>query len=287
MIGLYPLLFILCISLGVMFVFQSLFFVRNRNKKLTQALEGGNKGSNIFFKIKRYISSLFSINNDDIQEKFIAAGFYEARFAPYYFPLKYSFTVLFLLIVWYFGSDIETLNKIIFSMLILIGFIIVPDAYLDIKKRILSTKLSRQLPYLIDLLSVCVQTGLTIEASIFYLTKEMIDFDKDMAFMLKKVSDKSQISGIERSLNDLLLRVPTKEMRSFVFTLTQSIEYGTSIQTALDTLARDIRELQVLDLEEKVGKLSAKMSIPLILFIMFPIVILITAPGIMRMMGNV
>ena len=75
-------------------------------------------------------------------------------------------------------------------------------------------------------------------------------------------------------------------MRSFVFSLTQSIKYGTSIQYALETLAKDIREVQVLELEEKVGKLSAKMSIPLILFIMFPVVILITAPGIMRMMAN-
>ncbi|GAM73391.1 type II/IV secretion system protein tadC [Vibrio ishigakensis] len=40
-------------------------------------------------------------------------------------------------------------------------------------------------------------------------------------------------------------------------------------------------------MEEKIGKLAAKMSTPLILFIMFPIVILILAPGITRMMtGN-
>jgi tight adherence protein C len=43
----------------------------------------------------------------------------------------------------------------------------------------------------------------------------------------------------------------------------------------------------MLGVEEKIGKLAAKMSIPLILFIMMPIVILITAPGIMRVMANV
>ncbi|HDR1493492.1 TPA: type II secretion system F family protein, partial [Pasteurella multocida] len=49
----------------------------------------------------------------------------------------------------------------------------------------------------------------------------------------------------------------------------------------------DIREIQLLIIEEKLGTLSAKMSIPLILFIMFPIIILILAPGIMRVFPNV
>ena len=51
------------------------------------------------------------------------------------------------------------------------------------------------------------------------------------------------------------------------------------------TLASDIRELKILTIEEKVGALSAKMSVPLIIFILMPIVILITAPGIFRLMG--
>ena len=283
----YPILLIALLSLGFMFILQSLTITRQRTKSLSRALDGDNKSQNILTKIRLFLLSLISMSNEDVRDKFIAAGFYEAKFAPYYFPFKYISALLLLLLLWYFGSELLVLNKIMYSMFILIFFIIVPDAYLEFRKKALSAKISRQLPYLIDLLSVCVQTGLTIEASIFYLTKEMIDFDKDMAFMLKKVSDRSQISGINKALNDLMVRVPTNEMRNFVFSLTQSIKYGTSIQHALDTLAKDIREVQILELEEKVGKLSAKMSIPLILFIMFPIVILITAPGVMRMMGNV
>jgi tight adherence protein C len=42
----------------------------------------------------------------------------------------------------------------------------------------------------------------------------------------------------------------------------------------------------MLGLEERIGKLAAKMSVPLIVFIMIPIVILIAAPGVMRLMLN-
>ncbi|NOI26317.1 hypothetical protein F0243_24565 [Vibrio mediterranei] len=62
---------------------------------------------------------------------------------------------------------------------------------------------------------------------------------------------------------------------------------GSSIYDILIDLAEDIRATSNLELEEKIGKLSAKMSIPLILLIMMPIVILIIAPGLMRLMYGV
>lgn len=48
----------------------------------------------------------------------------------------------------------------------------------------------------------------------------------------------------------------------------------------------EMRELQLLKTEEMIGKISAKMSVPLILFFMFPIVIIIAAPGMMRFMAR-
>ncbi|MRE06973.1 type II secretion system F family protein, partial [Vibrio parahaemolyticus] len=45
------------------------------------------------------------------------------------------------------------------------------------------------------------------------------------------------------------------------------------------------KAINMLELEEKIGKMGAKMSIPMIAFIMIPIVVLIAAPGIMRMLG--
>jgi len=68
-----------------------------------------------------------------------------------------------------------------------------------------------------------------------------------------------------------------------VLTIIQNLQYGTSVAQTLSDLAEDMRKVQILTVEEKVGKLSAKMSVPLILFIMFPIVILILAPSIMQM----
>ena len=218
----------------------------------------------------------------------MAAGFYNTHFAVYYMPIKYI--SLFAgggIIYWLNEQQSWKITDLaVISALWLVAIIIVPDAVLASKAKNLRVKISTKLPYMIDLLAVCVQTGMTIEASMSYLGKEMMSFDKDLGHMLNKTNDRIKIVGIEQALAELHIRVPTNEMRSFVMTLNQSLQYGTSIYTVLTTLSSEIREVQMLGLEEKIGKLSAKMSVPLILFIMFPIVILIAAPGIMRMMNG-
>lgn len=135
-------------------------------------------------------------------------------------------------------------------------------------------------------MAVCVQTGMTIEAALVYLAREMYAFDKDLSYQLVRVNERARIVGLAQALDELYLRVYSNEMRSFVITINQSLQFGTSIYNVLITLSNDIREMQLLRIEEKIGKLSAKMSVPLILFIMIPIVILVAAPGVMRMLLN-
>lgn len=72
----------------------------------------------------------------------------------------------------------------------------------------------------------------------------------------------------------------------FCSCLLQSVHYGASLYEALSELAKDMREMQLLQVEEKIGKLSAKMSVPLVLFIMFHIVILIISPSLLRILQN-
>ncbi|PJC86107.1 biotin synthase [Vibrio sp. HA2012] len=238
--------------------------------------------------VTKYVTNLFAASHKDVAEKFIAAGFYNTRFAHLYLSGKYLLLLIGGALIAtagiYLGMTTVQLAVAVVGWAIVT--IIVPDAYLDMRTKSLQKKLSNQLPYLLDLMGVCVQTGMTIEAAMSYLSQEMAGFDRDLAYMLKRTNDRAHIVGLEQALEELYKRVPTTEIRSFVMTLNQSLQYGSSIYTVLTTLAVDIREVQMLNLEEKIGKLSAKMSVPLILFIMIPIVILITAPGVMRMMGG-
>ncbi|GAM61487.1 type II/IV secretion system protein tadC [Vibrio ishigakensis] len=221
----------------------------------------------------------------EIRDKFEDAGIYNREMLRYYNPIKFVSLFLLISLTLLFVDDSN--NKIIALLLSVISVIILPDSYLAIKKKKLIEKNSRQLPYMLDMMSVCIQTGMTLEASFRYLGDELKSFDKDLCYQIRKTSDAAEVKGMEAALADLTKRVPTPQVRSFALTLTQNIQYGTSVAPVLSDLAEDFRNEQILVMEEKIGKLAAKMSAPLILFIMFPIVILILAPGITRMMtGN-
>ena len=281
-------IWLMVIGLAV-FIYSGVIEIKRRQKLKSIGLshEKGDKRNEQFEELGKYVTNLVAASELDISDKFIAAGFYNTRFAHLLMPAKYLllFIGLGLIGLWGLQTAVPVSTLLIYGVVWLIVAIILPDAYLASRTRTVQKKISNQLPYMLDLMGVCVQTGMTIEAAMSYLSQEMAGFDRDLAYILKRTNDRAQIVGLENALEELYLKIPTTEIRSFVMTLNQSLQYGSSIYTVLTTLAVDIREVQMLGLEEKIGKLSAKMSVPLILFIMFPIVILIAAPGVMRMMG--
>ena len=240
-----------------------------------------NHKGNTLFKIKRFFTSVGREHQVELKNKLIDAGIYNAQLAKYYLPLKFSILFAVLLFIVFSGSEFE--NKILFGTLTLISILLIPDGVLALRKKHIVAKTSRQLPYMLDMMAVCIQTGMTIESSLSYLSNELDDFDKDLCYHIRKTSDGAKVQSLEKALFDLSERLPTHEIRSFTLTLIQNLQYGTSISNVLSDLAEDMRKMHVLGMEEKIGKLSAKMSVPLILLIMFPIVILILAPGMMQM----
>lgn len=279
-------LFIYC--LVVILVFSQ----KKLNKRSWGWLESYNKKTQKNAKpwwkiIITKIVSIFSSSDREMRQKFLAAGFYDTKYAVYFMPIKYTFLIITLCGTYWLGylNQWEMNSIMIIMTLWLVSILILPDSYLAMRSKNLKVRVSNKLPYLIDLLAVCVQTGMTIEAAMNYLSKEITSFDKDLGVILNKTNDRTKIIGLEQALEELYIRVPSNEMRSFVMTINQSLQYGTSIYHVLTTLSADIREVQILSIEESIGKLSAKMSIPLILFIMFPIIIIVAAPGVLRAFG--
>ncbi|CAH6977313.1 Type II/IV secretion system protein TadC, associated with Flp pilus assembly [Vibrio chagasii] len=232
-------------------------------------------------RMNRFFVRFGKEHRHELEQKLIEAGYYNTEWAKFYFPAKVL--VLGLVSGLVLLGDMTSTNKLLVVIVSLIAVIVVPDTLLQMRRKMLISKTSAQLPYLLDMMSVCVQTGMTIEASLVYLGKELAEFDSDLCYQIKRTSDSAKIHGVEKALNDLTERIPTPAVRSFVLTIIQNLQYGTSVAQTLSDLAEDMRKVQILTVEEKVGKLSAKMSVPLILFIMFPIVILILAPSIMQM----
>ncbi|NOI25314.1 type II secretion system F family protein [Vibrio mediterranei] len=274
-------LIVLFVSL-LFLIFESLR-AEQRRKKVEDYIGGQTLNSSS--RVNRFFVRFGKEHRHELEQKLIEAGYYNTEWARFYFPAKLA--VLAVLSVLVLVTDMTASNKLLAVVVSLVAVIVVPDMLLQMRRKMLIGKTSAQLPYLLDMMSVCVQTGMTIEAALIYLGKELAEFDSDLCYQVKRTSDSAKIHGLEKALNDLSDRIPTPAVRSFVLTIIQNLQYGTSVAQVLSDLAEDMRKVQILTVEEKVGKLSAKMSIPLILFIMFPIVILILAPGIMQMSINI
>ncbi|RZR03322.1 type II secretion system F family protein [Vibrio vulnificus] len=230
----------------------------------------------------------FSFNKDETKKKLVAGGIYSDFISQTYYLFK--IVPLFLTIG---GGLLAVSQEVIdFNEMILIGafaliiFVAGPDLYLSSRTNTITRHVSSRLPFLLDLMNVCVHTGMTIEATLEYLAKELQTVDKYLAFTVNVTVQRSKVIGIEKALEEFYEMVPSSEAQSFVMTLVQSLQFGSSVGQVLGTLATDIRQINMMELEEKIGKLGAKMSIPMIVFIMVPIIILIIAPGIMRMLTD-
>lgn len=290
---LYIFLQLCSVLLGVILIILVLFRLVKRKMFLTQfslKTDSNRMGGFVEFVSEKVAKPAVEGSNQEINDKFKRAGISnKSRWLSLYMPLKYGalFSGCFAIYIYSLQNTLDMPTLVALMATWLIVCIVLPDAILDSKGKARIARISSQLPYLLDLLAVCVQTGMTIESAMNYLSKEMSGFDKELAGLLKKTNDRSRLVGMQKALDELYEDIPSSEMRSFVMTLKQSLQYGSSIYGVLTTLAGDIRDVQMLSLEEKIGKLAAKMSVPLILFIMIPIVILIAAPGIIRMMSNV
>lgn len=235
------------------------------------------------------LTNMVVASDSDIQQRFHDAGIKNTLLAQWFMPLKYSALILGEMVIALVVQliELDRMQWIAVAAIWAMVAITLPDIWLNARKTNRQRRISRSLPYLIDLMAICVQTGMTIEAALKYLAREISGFNPELGKLLDNTNQRARIVGMERALEELYQQVPSSEMRSFMLTLTQSMQHGSSIYTMLTTLSGDIREVQMLELEEQIGKLAAKMSIPLIVFILIPLVFVIAAPGVMRMMSHV
>ncbi|PAF43368.1 type II secretion system F family protein [Helicobacter sp. 11S03491-1] len=263
------------------FILISSTIKNSKIKKLTHLLEETNQQNDIFIKTSQKDKAQEILEKSDTLLKNIRL--YDENII---LKILCAFGVF---IFFYFINLIFSLQisqaflGIIGIFSILISFLL--PSYLQkfiVESRI--QKISKNIPMFVDLLAICVQSGMNIEGAIKFLEGSISQINKGFAPFLNRIILKSEISGLQTAIDDLQKELPSTEISMMCTTLKQSLKYGSAIYETLMHLSMEIRELELLKTEEAIGKLSAKMSIPLILFFMFPVIIIIAAPGVMKVL---
>jgi tight adherence protein C len=153
--------------------------------------------------------------------------------------------------------------------------IIAPNAFLSRRRGRLAAEYRVVFPDVLDLLLVCVDAGLGLEAALDRITGEITkrsrNFGINLAVMGAEMrAGRSFVDALESMADRLII----PEARSLVALLRQSRELGSDIADALRVFSDEMRDKRLLRAEEQANKLAVKMTIPLALFI-FPVVLLV------------
>lgn len=220
-----------------------------------------------------------------VREDLIHAGFRQARAPAVYFGLRALFAFLlpvpFLLFLSIRGSinGFSLLGAFFFSML---GFFL-PTYFLRARISRRQARIDKALPDVMDLFIICMEAGLSLNASVHRVAKEIEGIHKDF-FEELQITATELRTGIpwDESFENLGRRTGVQSVRSMVSLMIQSEKMGTSLAQAFRTQSEFNRVQRALHSEEKAAKLAIKMIFPLVLLILPAMFIVTVGPAILH-----
>lgn len=155
-----------------------------------------------------------------------------------------------------------------------------PDIYLKNKITKRTDAIRKGLPDALDLLVICAEAGLTVDAAFGRVAKEL-------GKAYPELGDEMQLTAIElgflsdrrQAFENLAQRVNLDAIKGVTTTMVQTEKYGTPLASALRVLSAEFRNERMMRAEEKAARLPAIMTIPLILFILPSLFIVILGPA--------
>ena len=164
----------------------------------------------------------------------------------------------------------------------IIGYLL-PSYWLYARKKNRQTLIFHTLPDILDLMTVCVEAGLSMDAAMIRTT-ETPQFDKDPLAQEIRVVIMETRAGKPRveSLKDMAERTMVDDVRSFTTMLAQTERFGTSLSQALRSYADGLRTKRRQIAEEAAAKTTIKMIFPLILFIFPALLVVVLGPAIIQ-----
>ena len=221
-----------------------------------------------------------------IREQLVHAG-YDGQYAPsIYSIVRVGFLIGLPLLALIFGphdSFMKTLVVVgaaaVFGMLLPVGFLL----------RIISSrrdKIRRSLPDALDLLVVCVEAGISLDAAILRVAKDMVFVHPELSRELIIVNRKTN-AGITReaALRGLWDRTGVDELRTLVSSIVQSEKWGTSNSRVLRITSETLRRKRKFRAEKKAATAPIKMLVPMALLIFPALFVVILGPAVMKIVG--
>ncbi len=243
--------------------------------------------------VKYFAETRFGVNDvqrEKLRRELLKAGYFSPYAVNYYIGARIGSvllfpTVMYLLLALAPVRVLPIVEILLVSMTALIA-IVAPDAYISRRQRSLARRYRQVFPDMLDLLIICVDAGLALEAAFDRTRPEMAKQCPPLGSNLELMGAEMRAgrSTIE-ALGSFAGRLGLDEAGSFATMLRQSLELGSDIAESLRVFSEEMRDRRLLLAEEAANKLSVKIVLPLGIFI-FPVILLvIMLPVIIKLMS--
>jgi tight adherence protein C len=164
---------------------------------------------------------------------------------------------------------------------VLAGFLI-PDLYIKNVATKRSEILTHVLPEGLDLLTICVEAGLSIDAAFRRVSKEMQGSMPELAIEFEMTAvELTYLPDRQQALENMANRSDSPAVSALVNALRQTEKYGTPLAASMRILSQEFRQSRASKAEEKGARMPALMTVPLMVFIMPTLITVLLAPAIM------
>jgi tight adherence protein C len=178
----------------------------------------------------------------------------------------------------YFSSQ----GNLMLVVCAIIGYLL-PSYWVYYKKKNRQVRIFHTLPDVLDLITVCVEAGLSMDAALIRTT-ETPQFSEDPLAREIRTATMETRAGKPRieALKDMAERTMVDDVKSFVTMLSQTERFGTSLSQALRSYADSLRTRRRQIAEEAAAKTTIKMIFPLVLFILPALLVVILGPAMVQ-----
>ena len=168
---------------------------------------------------------------------------------------------------------------------VLAGFVM-PELYV---KNVASKRrdiLNYVLPEGLDLLTICVEAGLSIDAAFRRVSREMQGSMPELAAEFEMTAlELTYLPDRQQALENMSTRSDSAAIGALVNALRQTEKYGTPLASSLRILSQEFRQTRTSKAEEKGARMPALMTVPLMVFILPTLITVLLAPAIMSAFG--
>lgn len=163
-----------------------------------------------------------------------------------------------------------------------------PELWLRSRTDARQTAITDALPPTLDLLVTCMEAGLGLEQAIARVTREVAHSDPEMSEELGIVVGEIRAGlGVPEAFRKLADRVTSEDMRNLAQVVGQAAQLGAALGRTMREYAHSARRRRTLGLEEKAGKITAALTLPLTLCLMPAALIIMLGPAIVMIAGMV